>query len=87
MIDPTEMEIAAMRACLTPLGEIVSEIGMEKSLANYTREEVLTVIDVVVTAYQRHMLIEHERMAEQDRAFLDQRLARQGKPASVGAPF
>ena len=35
------------------------------------------LIDVVVTAYQEHMIVEHERMAEKDRAFLEERLARQ----------
>ena len=29
MIDPSEMEIAAMQACLQPLGEYVGEIGMQ----------------------------------------------------------
>jgi hypothetical protein len=33
------------------------------------------------------MLVEHERMAEKDRAFLEERLACQGKPASTGVPF
>ena len=49
MIDPSDMELAAMRACLSPLGEYVGSIGMERPLADYTREEVLTLIDVVVT--------------------------------------
>ena len=55
MIDPTELERAAMAAALIPLGEIVAEIGMDKPLADYTREEVLTLIEVVVTAYQDHL--------------------------------
>jgi hypothetical protein len=43
----------------------------------------------VVTAYQEHMLVEHERMAEKERAFLEERLARQGKAAlhRFGAGF
>ena len=36
--------------------------------------EVLTLIDVVVTAYQGQMTAEHERMAARDRAFLQERL-------------
>ena len=55
MIDPTEHERAAMIAALIPLGEIVTEIGMDKPLADYTREEVLPLIEVVVTAYQDHL--------------------------------
>lgn len=87
MIDPSEMELAAMRACLSPLGECVASIGMQRPLADYTREEVLTLIDVVVTAYQDQMLEEHERMAAKDRAFLEERLARQGQTSPKGVPF
>lgn len=87
MIDPSDMELAAMRACLSPLGEYVGSIGMERPLADYTREEVLTLIEVVVTAYQDQMLEEHERMAAKDRAFLEERLARQGQTSPKGVPF
>ena len=87
MIDPTEMEVAAMQACLAPLGEYVASIGMEQPLADYTRDEVLTLIDVIVTVYQNQMIEEHERMAARDRAFLEERLARQGQAAPKGVPF
>ena len=87
MIDPSDMELAAMRACLSPLGEYVGSIGMERPLADYTRDEVLTLIDVVVTTYQDQMVEEHERMAAKDRAFLEERLARQGQAAPKGVPF
>lgn len=87
MIDPSDMELAAMRACLSPLGEYVGSIGMERPLADYTREEVLTLIDVVVTAYQDQMIEEHERMAAKDRAFLEERLTRQGQTSPKGVPF
>lgn len=87
MIDPSDMEIAAMRACLAPLGEYVGEIGMQRPLADYSRDEVLMLIDVVVTAYQDCMVAEHERMAAKDRAFFEERLARQGLVTGKGAPF
>ncbi|QLS00505.1 DUF6511 domain-containing protein [Enterobacter roggenkampii] len=87
MIDPSEMELAAMASCLAPLGECVGSIGMQRPLAEYSKDEVLRLIEVVVSAYQEYMLVEHERMAERDRAFLEERLARQGKPASTGVPF
>ena len=87
MIDPSDMELAAMSSCLAPLGEYVGAIGMQRPLADYSKDEVLMLIDVVVTAYQEHMLVEHERMAEKERAFLEQRLVRQGKTASKGVPF
>lgn len=84
MIDPSDMEIAAMNACLLPLGEYVGAIGMERPLADYSREEVLTLVDVVVTAYQDHMLVAHEREVANDQAILAARLARQERSAPPG---
>ena len=75
MIDPSDMEIAAMQSCLGPLGEFVGSIGMQRPLADYSRDEVLQLIDLVVTRYQGSMLEEHERMAARDRHFLEQRIA------------
>ncbi len=77
MTDPSEMEVAAMRSCLEPLGRYVGAIGMQRSLADYGKEEILTLIEVVVTAYQDHMLAEHERVAAKDRAYFDALFARQ----------
>jgi hypothetical protein len=51
MIDPTDFEKACMEKALRPLGEIVAEIGPYKAFADLTREQVLTLIEVVVTAY------------------------------------
>lgn len=76
MVDPTELELAAMRACLRPLGEYVSAIGMDRPLADYSRDKVLRLIEVVIDAYQAHMLQEHERLAALDRASWEQRLSR-----------
>jgi hypothetical protein len=77
MTDPSEMEVAAMRSCLEPLGRYVGAIGMQRTLAEYSREEILSLIEVVVTAYQDHMLVEHEREAAKDRAYFDALFARQ----------
>ncbi|MBF0626159.1 MAG: hypothetical protein HQL82_15295 [Magnetococcales bacterium] len=52
MTDATDLEQAAMAAALRPLGEYVGSIGMHRPLADYTKAEVLTMIDVVVSAYQ-----------------------------------
>lgn len=56
MIDKQPCEEAAMAAVLPLLGEIVAEIGMNKPLSAYSRAEVLTLIEVVVTAYQAALL-------------------------------
>ena len=54
MIDKTRLEELALAATLPFLGEIATEIGMEKPLDEYTREEALTLIEVVVSAYQKY---------------------------------
>ncbi len=88
MIDPSDIEIGAMQSCLGPLGDYVASIGMDRPLADYRKEKVLCVIDVIVTAYQERMTVEHERMAQQDRDFLEARLARLPPPTnSSGVPF
>ncbi len=55
MIDMTDFERESIHACLVPLGECVAEIGMDKPLSAYGKEQVLTLIEVVVTAYQDAM--------------------------------
>jgi hypothetical protein len=51
VIDPTHNEKAAMEAVLPRLGEYVASIGMDRPLAAYSREEILRMVDVVLTAY------------------------------------
>ncbi len=51
MIDPTHNEKAAMEAVLPLLGEYVASVGMDKPLSAYSREEILQMVDVVLTAY------------------------------------
>ncbi len=86
VIDPSDLELAAMRAALAPLGDFVSTIGMDRPLADYRKEEVLRLVEVVVDAYQAHMLDEHERMAAKDRAFFEQRMAAQPTPHPASGP-
>lgn len=57
MIDATDIEKQCMERTLQPLGEVVAEIGMHKSLAEYTRVEVLTLIEVVVSNYQTFLAL------------------------------
>ena len=77
MIDPTEMELAAIRSALAPLGDYVASIGMERPLADYGKAEVLRLVEVVVDAFQAHMIEEHERLATKERAYFEARLSRQ----------
>ena len=84
MIDPCEMELAAMKSCLPVLGEYVASIGMDRPLADYGKAEVLRLVEVVVDAYQAHMIEEHERVAAKERAYFETMLSR--KSASSGEP-
>ncbi len=89
VIDPSDMEIAAIGAAIIPLGDYVTSIGMDRPLADYRKEEILRLIEVVIDAYQAHMLDEHERMATKDRAFFEQGLAAQQQPtgSTTRMPF
>ncbi|MDA0902536.1 MAG: DUF6511 domain-containing protein [Proteobacteria bacterium] len=51
MIDLTKNEKEAIESTLKPVGEYVAEIGMDRPLSSYAREEVLCLIEVAVTAY------------------------------------
>lgn len=51
MIDLTKNEKEAIESALKPLGEYVTEIGMDRPVSSYSREEVLCLIEVAVTAY------------------------------------
>ena len=66
MIDKTEIEAFALASALRPLGEIAKEIGMRKPIFEYTKEEALTLIEVVVDAYQKYCF---ENLPAQSQAF------------------
>ncbi|MBF0214136.1 MAG: hypothetical protein HQM00_11345 [Magnetococcales bacterium] len=51
MVDPTERELAAMRAAAPLAGEYVESLG-KSDLTLFTVEEFLTLIQVIVGAYQ-----------------------------------
>lgn len=59
MIDATEAERAAMRACLKPFGEAAEEIGFDKPLGAYSEAEALAVIDAIVTTWTETMATHH----------------------------
>lgn len=72
VVDPTDIEKAAMQSALKPLGECVALFGMQRPPADWSREDALRLIEVVVDAYQAEMIEQHERMAERDRQFFEQ---------------
>ena len=60
MIDPSDVEISAMKKCLRPFGEVASAIGFDKPLGAYSEAEALSVIDAIVTCYTEAMVELHE---------------------------
>ena len=64
MVDPTEFERAAMRACLKCFGEAAGEIGFERPLGSYSEKEALRVIDAIVSCYSDAMIEHHEATRE-----------------------
>lgn len=80
MIDATATERSAMAAALRPLGDFVTEFGLARPLADYSREDILTLIEIVIDAYQAYLLEAHERQAERDEAYLEHLTSRRRNP-------
>jgi len=87
MIDATETERAAMAAALHPLGEFVAEVGLEKPLADYTREQILTLVEVVVDAYHEHLVEAAEREATLEAERLQRLEQHRISPITRGVTF
>jgi hypothetical protein len=87
MIDATETEKAALAAALRPLGDYVVALGVERPLAAYTREEILTLVELVVDAFQAHLLEVAEREAEREAALLAHLERRRTPRLPNGDPF
>lgn len=62
MVDPTEFERAAMRACLKCFGEAAGEIGFDKPLGHYSEAEALQVIEAIVTGWTEAMAAHHQQV-------------------------
>ena len=60
MIDPSDVELAAMKKCLKAFGEAAGEIGFKKPLGEYAEAEAMRVIDAIVTCYTEAMVEHHE---------------------------
>ena len=87
MIDASETEKAAMAAALRPLGDYVVAVGVERPLAAYRREEILTLIELVIDAYQAHLLEVAEREAAREDELFRRLEARRTLPPPQGVPF
>ena len=89
MIDATVHERAAMAAALHPLGEFVSEVGLEKPLAEYTRDQILTLVEIVIDAFQAYLVETQARQDAQSSEHFESQLARSQRThqPSTGAPL
>lgn len=61
MVDATEFERAAMRACLKCFGEAAGEIGFDKPLGHYSEAQALQVIEAIVTGWTQAMAAQHSQ--------------------------
>lgn len=61
MLDPTEFERAAMRACLKCFGQAAGEIGFDQPLGHYSEAEALQVIEAIVTGWTQAMAAHHQQ--------------------------
>jgi len=87
MIDASETEQAAMAAALRPLGDYVVAVGVERPLAAYRRDEILVLIELVIDAYQAHLLEVAEREAAREDALFRRLEARRQSMPPKGVPF
>lgn len=72
MLAPDRMQKIAEQArnqCLAPLGDVVAHIGMERAVADYSKAEVLSLIEAVVTAYQSALVEVGEKVLEREREY------------------
>ena len=55
MIDPTDFELKCMEKSLRFFGEYAAEIGLHRSFDSLSKAEAMTMVEVIVTAYQDEM--------------------------------
>lgn len=55
----TEIERAAMRACLKPFGQAAGAIGFDRPLGSYTEAQALQVIEAIVGGWTAAMAAHH----------------------------
>jgi endogenous inhibitor of DNA gyrase (YacG/DUF329 family) len=48
----TDVEQQAINAVLSPLGDYVCTVGMDKPLSHYSKEQILGLINTVLDSYQ-----------------------------------
>ena len=87
VIDASETEKAAMASALRPLGDYVVAVGVGRPLAAYSRAEILTLVELVIDAYQAHLLEVAEREAAREDALFRRLEARRTLPPAQGVPF
>lgn len=60
MIDPSDIEQAALRDCLKAFGDAAAEIGFDKPLGHYAEAEALLIISAIVTRYTEALVEQQE---------------------------
>lgn len=54
-MSPEQHAKLAEQATLPPLGDYVVQVGMDKGLGNYTKEEIQGLVKTIIDAYQKKL--------------------------------
>lgn len=53
VVNKTEIEQKAIVSVLEPLGDYVCSVGMDKPLSQYTKDQILGLVDTVLDSHQK----------------------------------
>ena len=51
----TDLEQQAFESTLTPLSDYVVNVGLEKNIAQYTKVEILGLVETILNAYHHNL--------------------------------
>lgn len=63
--DFTGLEEEAITKTLRPLGEYVAEVGMDKPFKDYSKDQVLTLMRVVIGNFSQNMRAGEKRLDDE----------------------
>lgn len=57
LIDKDDKEAEAIKLSLQDLGELMGEIGFDKSFKDLTEEQALAIVERCIESFQKHMIV------------------------------
>ena len=64
-----KIEALARERCLGPLGDVVADIGMDRPISDYSKDDVLSLITAVITSYQGAVVEIGEQVLAREREY------------------